>query len=311
MIMPSFNSGHFVLEAIESVLAQTFPDFEVIVIDDASTDTSPEAIDSFDDSRIVVLHNASRMGASESRNRGIAIARGNYVAILDADDAMTPDRLAKQVSFLDSHPECGAVVGGYRKIDVEGRVLRNDVLPPTTHTGIALGLRWGPTFSHGTLIVRRKLLDDVGGYSGHRQTAEDYGLYGELLKTGCTFGSVPCVVLLSRETPGSLSSVHTDVGRRNKQHTVAMIRQLVQPPSFRHAVRAGLVEPMVLGAEPRLRYAKLLYLSAVDEYRTKNVIRSMALFSACSIVTATLLPRLALSAATTTFATLRRMVIRR
>ena len=106
VIMPAYNEEQNIHDAIASVLAQDFEDFELIVVDDGSTDLTGEIIKSFTDKRIVYLKNKTNIGVTRSRNRALETAKGKYIACLDADDTCTPDRLRKQVEYMESHPKC-------------------------------------------------------------------------------------------------------------------------------------------------------------------------------------------------------------
>jgi glycosyltransferase involved in cell wall biosynthesis len=107
-----YNKGAFVEDAVRSVLAQTFSDFELLVVDDVSTDDGPDRVRRFDDPRVRIIVNPVNLGRAGAANQGFAAARGEYIAVLDADDVMMPDRLAVQVAFLDAHPEV-VVCGGW------------------------------------------------------------------------------------------------------------------------------------------------------------------------------------------------------
>ena len=107
VIIPTYNRRTYVQEAIDSVLAQTYPDYEIIVIDDGSTDGTDQVLHARYGDRIRYVWQENQ-GESAARNRGIALARGEYIALLDSDDLWLPDKLAKQIPFLDSHP--GAVL---------------------------------------------------------------------------------------------------------------------------------------------------------------------------------------------------------
>jgi len=109
VIMSAFNAEAFLREAIDSVLAQTFHDFELIVIDDGSADRTLELLAEYSDPRIRIIHNQSNLGAGAARNRGLRLARGKYIAVQDADDASVPDRLAQQVAYLEARPEVGLI----------------------------------------------------------------------------------------------------------------------------------------------------------------------------------------------------------
>jgi glycosyltransferase involved in cell wall biosynthesis len=109
VVMCVFNAEAFLHEAMGSIFAQTFRDFELIVVDDASTDRTPEILAGYTDPRIRVIRNSSNLGVGRARNRGLRLARGKYIAMHDADDASVPDRLAQEVAYLESHPEVGLV----------------------------------------------------------------------------------------------------------------------------------------------------------------------------------------------------------
>ncbi len=110
VVIPTYNRGHTVCEAIESVLAQTFGDFEVIVVDDGSADDSAEKIAAIRDSRVRYIRQ-SNAGVSAARNRGVAEARGEIISFLDSDDLWKPEKLTHEVRFLEEHPEVPAVFG--------------------------------------------------------------------------------------------------------------------------------------------------------------------------------------------------------
>lgn len=103
IIMPSYNTGSYIAQSIESVLAQTYPYWELIIVDDCSTDDTDEVIAKYlSDSRIIYLKNATNSGAAVSRNRALREAKGKWIAFLDSDDLWTPEKLEKQISFMES-----------------------------------------------------------------------------------------------------------------------------------------------------------------------------------------------------------------
>src|SRR5262245_55227910 len=124
VVIPVYNREKYVAAAIESILAQTFSNFELLVIDDGSTDGSREVIQSFRDLHVHLVCNETNLGIPRTRNRGIQRAHGEYLAFLDSDDWAYPERLGKQVAFLDSHPEHAAVGAWVAWMDETGRPLR-------------------------------------------------------------------------------------------------------------------------------------------------------------------------------------------
>lgn len=124
VLMTLYNKGRWVEEAVHSVLAQTFSDFELLVVDDASTDRGLERVKAIGDPRIRILESAVNTGRAAAANRGYDAATGEYVAVLDADDCMHPERLAKQVAFLDAHHQVGAVGSWAAVVDQPDRLIR-------------------------------------------------------------------------------------------------------------------------------------------------------------------------------------------
>ena len=103
IIMPAYNCEHFIAEAIRSVLAQTYTDWELLIVDDCSTDNTAQIVASFDDTRIVYQRNEKNMGAALTRNKALQIAKGHYIAFLDADDLWAPEKLEHQIAFMEKN----------------------------------------------------------------------------------------------------------------------------------------------------------------------------------------------------------------
>lgn len=122
VVMPVYNGEDYVKEAIESILNQTFRNFEFIIIDDGSTDTTPEILSSFNDSRIKIFRNASNLKIANSLNKGIGNASGKYIARMDSDDIAYPERLQRQVKFLERNPSIGLVGTSVRLFGTQNRI---------------------------------------------------------------------------------------------------------------------------------------------------------------------------------------------
>jgi glycosyltransferase involved in cell wall biosynthesis len=172
--MAVYNAAQFLRAAVDSVLSQTWRDFELIVVDDASTDDSAAVLHSFHDPRIRIIRHETNRGASLSRNDALSAARGDLIAIMDADDVCAPDRLGRQVEYLDAHPPAGLVgCGIYDNIDATGAVLYTSILPHDNETiQRALMERW--CFLHSSIMFRRKLYLTVGGYRAAFEPVEDH-----------------------------------------------------------------------------------------------------------------------------------------
>ena len=150
-----YNKGPFVEEAIESILDNTFADFELLVVDDASTDDGLERVRRFSDPRIRILVSDVNTGRAAAANRGYDAARGDYVAVLDADDVADPQRLAKQVAFMDAHPEID-ICGSYARVfGARDRVVEW----PTTDDEARGVMLFQDPLLYGSAMIRRPLLE--------------------------------------------------------------------------------------------------------------------------------------------------------
>lgn len=173
VIMSVFNGEHYLRYAIDSILSQTFKDFEFLIIDDGSTDRSQEIIHSFSDTRIHLICNTENIGLTKSLNNGISLALGEYIARMDADDISHPTRLERQVAYLDSHPDVALVGACADTIDDTGLVVGTlcYLASPSFSDFLA-----GNQVIHGTMLVRKKILEFVGGYPEYFRLSQDYAL---------------------------------------------------------------------------------------------------------------------------------------
>jgi glycosyltransferase involved in cell wall biosynthesis len=202
--MAVHNAEPYLREAVNSVLGQTFQSFELIAVDDCSSDNSVRILESFDDSRISVIRNDSTRGASATRNIALDRARGEFVAILDADDVALPERLERQVEYLDSHPSVGLVgCAVYDNIDSGGNVLYRSCLPEDNETIQRTILRsW--CFLHSSIMFRRVLQKQAGGYRREFEAAEDHDFILRLLDI-CEVTNIPEPLVRYRVNPKGLS----------------------------------------------------------------------------------------------------------
>src|SRR5918998_6058271 len=177
VVIPCYNQAHFLGEAIESVLAQSYPNFEIIVVDDGSTDDTSEVAGSYPKVRLVRQEN---QGLSGARNAGLARSEGEYVVFLDADDRLLPEALETGLEYLDAHPECAFVHGHYRYITVDGLPLYNSERPQPV---IAEDRHYAELLHNNyiamlaTVMYRRAVFESVGGFDTSLSACEDYELY--------------------------------------------------------------------------------------------------------------------------------------
>lgn len=174
--MAVFNGERHLKQAVDSILTQTFTDFEFIIIDDCSTDETKSILESYSDPRLTVLRNSKNIGLTKSLNRGIRQARGRYLARMDADDISEPSRFTRQIGFLESHPR-HAVVGSFaRVIDDKSSLITRWELP-VDDPGIHRRLKRDNGIIHGSALIRMECLKAVGCYDGTIPYSQDYDLW--------------------------------------------------------------------------------------------------------------------------------------
>src|SRR3954468_872886 len=177
VLMAVYNGERYLREAIESVLSQTFADFEFLILNDGSTDSSAAIVRSYSDRRIRLIDNQRNVGLARSLNQGLELAQGTYVARQDADDISDPDRLARQVSFLEMHANVALVGTWYQKIDAGGQVIGRRQ-PPCEHIEICWSLLFFCPFAHTAVMLRKDpVLEQVGFYNAALTYSMDYELW--------------------------------------------------------------------------------------------------------------------------------------
>jgi glycosyltransferase involved in cell wall biosynthesis len=180
VLMTVYNCQSYLKASVESALLQVLEDFEVVVIDDGSTDLTRQILDDFDDPRLTVVH-CERMGRARALNFGMARCASPYVAILDADDVALPHRLQSQITYLDANADVVLVGSRYRPfIDKDGTSMSEDIFP-LDFPRISDELRQFrcPLF-HSSIMFRKEAIRDVGGYDESLATSEDWDLYVRL-----------------------------------------------------------------------------------------------------------------------------------
>lgn len=178
VIMPTYNAEKYISTAIESILQQTFEDFEFIIIDDASTDQTYDIICSYHDKRITRIRNQRNLGVAACINKGILIAHSEFIARMDSDDISKPDRFQKQVQFMNANSNLGISGTHMEIIDNKGKVIKEHLKKIGDET-IKVSLFFGHTsFAHPSIIMRSRMIDMYHlRYDTAFQYAEDYDLY--------------------------------------------------------------------------------------------------------------------------------------
>jgi glycosyltransferase involved in cell wall biosynthesis len=183
VLMPVYNAGKYIHEAIASVLNQTCDDFELLIINDGSTDETVDTIQSFNDPRIVLV-NKEHEGTPSALNTGLRIAQGSYIARFDADDICTPQRLEKQLNFLEDHPDYVLVGSDAEYILENGDYLFGFQCIAHSNEEIQNNLYVYCPCIHSAVMYKRDDVIKAGGYNVHAHHFEDYLLWTSLAKTG-------------------------------------------------------------------------------------------------------------------------------
>jgi len=237
VVLPVYNAERFVAEAVESILAQTLAAFELVVIDDGSTDHTPGILADLAsrDRRIRLVARENR-GLTRTLNEGLAEARAGFVAIMNADDVALPNRLEKQAAFLEAHPQVAAVGGQTRLVAEDGRRGPATSLP-TSPEAVRAFLAKASPLAHPAAMLRRAAVLAVGGYRPQMEPAEDYDLWLRLAEHN-DLANLPDVVLEYR--------VHSGQATARACETVAIATLVAQAAANRRA--AGARDPVAKAA---------------------------------------------------------------
>lgn len=207
VLMPVYNAAPHLREAMDSIFGQTFADFEFLIINDGSTDTSEEIIQSYQDPRIVYKKNDKNRGLVDTLNRGIDLAQGEYIARMDADDISLPERFARQVAFMDTHPDLGACGTTYQFFGDSNQI---EVRPADYKRAFTL-LASTPSLGHPTSMIRKQVLDTHAiRYESTYGYAADYALWVRISQVS-RLCSLPEPLLRYRWHSSNMSQ--TDAGR--------------------------------------------------------------------------------------------------
>ena len=223
VLMSVHNGERYLRAAIASILAQTHRRFELLIIDDASTDGSRAIIASFGDPRIRVLHNETNLGLTKSLNLGLVSARTEFVARQDADDLSRPERLERQVAFMQAHPKTALLGTHVNVIDADGHPRGG---PPDVRALTPLGVRWhllfGNPFAHSSVMFRRSVAwDELGGYDPEFIYNQDFELWSRVVErhSAC---NLPDILIDYRAHADSIA------GRRGDEFLLSRQRNLVR-----------------------------------------------------------------------------------
>ena len=171
VIMPAYNAEKYIAQAIESILGQTYGDFELIIINDCSQDRTEEIVLSYDDPRIIYLKNEQNLGVAKTLNRGLEVAKGRYIARMDADDIAMLERFAKQIAFLDSNADVAVLGTNVEIFNEEGTICTGWSATNTEQMKVDLLFSCG--LAHPSVMMRTEIIRELGGYDPEFNGLED------------------------------------------------------------------------------------------------------------------------------------------
>lgn len=219
VLMPVYNGGAFLRPTMETILGQTYRDFEFLIINDCSTDDSLETIRSFADPRIRVHTNPVNMGQTKSLNVGLRLARGKYVVVNDADDYSLPKRIETQLDFITKNPEYPVVGTSCYIMDREGKILRT-FLRPTDPREIQMQFLSDTPMTHGSVIMQKDAILAMGGYNEEFRIIQDYELWSSLMRKGARVMNIPDILVVIRTFADSISFTERDAQTLENGRTI-------------------------------------------------------------------------------------------
>lgn len=227
VVMAVYNGERYVKQTIDSILRQTFKDFEFIIVDDGSYDGTSKILKTYNDPKIYV-HKQENQGLSKSLNTGIKLARGEYIARIDADDIAFPTRLEQQVKFLDEHPKVGLLGTACYLIDSSGKILTKFVMPTNDENIRKAMIKYNPIF-HPTVIMRKDAIEKAGYYDETFKNGLDYDLWFKIAKI-YKIANLKDPLILRREHNKSLSAREREQVSERIRILIKVVREGTYPP---------------------------------------------------------------------------------
>jgi glycosyltransferase involved in cell wall biosynthesis len=262
VLMPVYNNAIYLHESVSSILNQTYADFELLIIDDGSTDDSLAVIESFQDPRIRLVASGVNEGLVAALNKGIALAQGEYIARMDSDDIALPDRLEKQVSLLDLRPEIGMC-------GTQLKVMHTDVWfsHPLEPEPIRCKLLFNCCLNHPTVMFRRALMLELGlWYDAFALHAEDYELWVRMSRV-TKLANIDEPLLLYRIHPDQVTSKHAAANRETADRV--LYQQLLafglEPTVEQFRIHCSL-SAHTWAASPQFADSALAWLNVLQEH---------------------------------------------
>jgi glycosyltransferase involved in cell wall biosynthesis len=223
--MPVYNGATYLNEAIDSILNQTYNDFEFLIIDDGSTDGSVKIIKSYDDNRIRLFENNNNLGQSETLNKGLILARGKYIARMDQDDVSMPERLERQAEFMEDNPQIGVCGSWLQLMGKFDGILELD----TKSEDIKMNLLTNQNLAHPAVMIRKDTLVKYDlNYNPAYSIAQDYDLWVRMFEF-CSFANIPEALIKYRMHNNQNSKKS---GEQNNAETSRVLTNLLKKMGF-------------------------------------------------------------------------------
>ncbi len=258
--MAAYNTRGFISAALDSVFAQTYADYQVIVVDDASTDGTAEILLSYHDPRLIILRNETRRGAAFSRNRAMDEATGEYLAILDADDFWAPDKLKEQVEFMNNHPTIAGVGSYVYETDETGRRIRA-VRFPVYSGQIRCSMFFRCTIVHSSIMLRHSfMIENELRYNESFPGSHDFELWSRAVFMG-DFHHIPRYLTYYRSSPGQISE---DLTGTQKEHAIKVYHTLLHKMGYEPTQNELDCHLMLVGIDTDLEDEKTRCNSVLD-----------------------------------------------
>jgi GT2 family glycosyltransferase len=250
VFIPVHNRERYIRVAVNSILAQRYEDFELLIVDDGSTDATLEVLARYSDPRIRVVSNDRNRGIPFTRNRGLELARGEYIALLDSDDHAYPHRLGRQVAYLDRHESIAQVGSWCSFMDADGTMLKRCRRQPLTPADIHAHLPFHCPVINRTVMARTQVLRELR-YDEAFARCQDYDLHARLVRAGHRLANIPEILVCGREHSGRFTGRTAELGRDRKMAVYrAMLESIdISPTDEELARHHGLSRPAERGDE--------------------------------------------------------------
>lgn len=234
VVMAIYNGEKYLRQSMDSVLQQDFRDFEFIIVDDGSTDTTPVIIASYGDDRIVYVKNKKNIGQTASLNIGLNVAKGKYIARIDADDIYLQGKLGKQFVFMEEHPDVTVCGTAGIRIDENGQVL-SEFNPLTDMLDINFSIFYRTPVVHVSVMMVRSVILENGGYDENYLYCADFALWSKLIRNKCVITNINKKLTAFRLYSGSLGAVQklSASGREMTDIIYENITQMLKIPISR------------------------------------------------------------------------------